>query len=280
MSAVTLPSEARGRASLKFARLDGETRLAGLYQHDPLRVMFPAPPQGEIPCAAIVTTSGGLVGGDAIEIEVAAGPGARALVMPQAAEKVYRSVGPDCRIDVSLSAGPDAWLEWLPQETILFQGARLRRATRIEVSRSARVFAGEMLVFGRIARGERLTSGLVHDAWEIRRGGKLTWVDALHVEERLGEVLSLAAGFDGAAATATTVYVDDAPEGLLAFARELLPDGPSGTRAGASVVNDVLVTRWIGRDAFSLRREFGRFWTAFRARAGGLPPRLPRLWEI
>jgi urease accessory protein len=280
MSAVTLPSEARGRAALKFAHIDGETRLAGLYQHEPMRVLFPEPAADDIRCAAIVTTSGGLVGGDEIEIEVSAGPGTAALVMPQAAEKVYRSAGADCRIEVALEVGANAWLEWLPQETILFQGARLRRLTRIDLAPGAAILAGEMLVFGRRARGERLATGLVRDAWEIRRSGRLVWADALHMDDRLAEILAHAAGFDGAEAAATTVYADDAPERLLDAARELLPHGVAGLRTAATVVGGVLITRWIGHDAFCLRREFGRFWAGFRAHAAGLPRRLPRLWDI
>ncbi len=280
MSAVTLPSEARGRAALRFVHIDGETRLAGLYQHDPLRVLFPQPAEGEAPCAAIVTTSGGLVGGDVVEIEVSTGPGARALVMPQAAEKVYRSAGADCRIDVVLDVGAGGWLEWLPRETILFDGARLRRLTRIDVAPGARVLAGEMLVFGRHARGERLVTGLVRDAWEIRRDGRLVWADALHLDERLAEILAHPAGFDGAQAAATTVYTDDAPDQLPDAARELLPGDTADLRCAATVVSGVLITRWIGRDAFRLRREFGRFWAEFRGRAAGLPARLPRLWDV
>jgi urease accessory protein len=285
MSAVTLLcetrlSETRGRAALKFVQLDGESRLAELYQHDPLRVLFPEVPADEPPCAAIVTTSGGLVGGDVLDIEVSLGPGARALVMPQAAEKVYRSAGADCRVDVALTLGAGGWLEWLPQETILFDGARLRRLTRIDMAPGARVFAGEMLVFGRTARGERLTTGLVRDAWEIRRDGRLIWADALHLDDGLAGILAHPAGFDGAVAAATTVYVDDGAGQLLDVARELLPGDVPGLRTAATVVNGVLITRWIGRDARRLRHCFGRYWAGFRARAAGLPARLPRLWEI
>ena len=172
MSVATLRSEpetdatihTHGAASVAFARDDDVTRLTGLYQRDPLRVLFPDVPEGEIPTAVLVTTSGGLVGGDRLDVSVAVGDGAEAMMFGQAAEKVYRSAGPTSRIAVELSVGRDGWLEWLPQETILFEGARLERRTLIEIAPGARALAGEILVFGRIAGGERLSRGLVRDA--------------------------------------------------------------------------------------------------------------------
>lgn len=285
MSAVTLRSDSaaapvRGRAEIVFATRGEETRLASLFQHDPLRVLFPSPPPGDLLTAALVTTSGGLVGGDELTIRVAAGAGARAQVSSQAAEKIYRSAGDDCRIDMTLDAGPESWLEWLPQETIVFDGARFRRRTVIDAAPGARVLAGEILVFGRTAMGETLRSGLVRDAWEVRRDERLVWADALHLDGDLAGPLVHPAGLDSATATATAVYVGDDGPGLLEPVRDLLDDCDAGVRAAASVINDILVVRWIAAEALALRRAFGGFWAAFRQRAAGLPDRLPRLWYI
>jgi len=98
--AVARAIAVHGKGRVAFRESDGATRLDDLYQHDPVRILFPTPAAGEPPQAAIVTTSGGLVGGDVIEIEAHVGNRARALVSPQAAEKVYRSDGGDCRINV------------------------------------------------------------------------------------------------------------------------------------------------------------------------------------
>ena len=288
MSVATLRSEpaavattrTHGAASVTFARDDGATRLAGLYQQDPLRFLFPEVPAGEIPTAVLVTTSGGLVGGDRLDVSVAIGDGAQAMVFGQAAEKVYRSLGPTSRIAVELSVARDGWLEWLPQETILFDGARLKRRTRIEIAPGARVLAGEILVFGRVASGERLSRGLVRDAWEVRRQDRLVWADALHLEDDMAGVLADPACFDGAAAYGTIIYADVEPLRRLDLARSLVDAGAGGLRAGATVVNGVLVARWLGRDAGNLRRAFGDFWAAFRAAAGGRRGTLPRLWHV
>ena len=199
----------------------------------------------------------------------------------QAAEKVYRSLGPRCRVEVDLSAAAGSWLEWLPHETILFEGARLDRTTRIEHAPGARVLAGEMLVFGRSAHGEMLTHGCFRDAWEVRRQGRLVWADALAAAGDLAPVLAAPACLAGAAALATAVYVGDGVDDALAYARDLTAGPAAGDMAIAvTCVAGVLVCRWLGRDARALRAAFGRFWAAFRHRLGGLPPVLPRVWSV
>jgi urease accessory protein len=270
---------ADGRAEIGLIA-DGErTRLAHLYQHEPLRVLFPTPATGDCLHAALVTTSGGLVGGDRLSVDVQAARGARVLVSPQAAEKVYRSMGADCRIEVALTAAAASWLEFLPQETILFDGARLARVTRIEAEAGARVFAGEMLVFGRIGRGERLTHGFVRDAWEVRRDGSLVWADTLLLDGDVAAPLAHPAGFDGATACAAAIYVGSDAGSHLETARDALADCPD-VRCGATLVNDVLVARFLGRDARVLREAFAGYWRTMRHRMGGLPPRMPQLWHI
>ena len=270
-----------GRAEVAFAAGDGRTRLKSLYHHDPLRVLFPAPPPGELPTAALVTTSGGLVGGDALTVRVSAEAGARALVTAQAAEKIYRSAGADCRIEMDLAADTGAWLEWLPQETIVFEGARFRRRTCVEAAADARVLAGELLVFGRSAMGEAVTRGLVRDAWEVRVGGRLVWADALHMDRDLQSILAHPAAMGGIKACATAAYVAaDAGDHLETARAQLVETATGDVRAAATVVNGVLVMRWMGPDAASLRIAFGGFWAQFRHWVAGLPEALPRLWHI
>jgi len=287
---ATSPSEARsatppganlvdGRAEIVFVCDGARTRLAHLYQHEPLRVLFPAAPAEDCLQAALVTTSGGLVGGDRLAVDIRAGRGASALISPQAAEKVYRSTGAECRIHVSLAGEAGSWLEWLPQETILFEGARLRRSTIIEAAAEARVFAGEMLVFGRVGRGERFSRGLVRDAWDVRRAGALVWADALLLSDDTAAALAHPAGFDGAVACATAIYVAPDAGQRLADARRALGD-PAEVRCGATLVNGIVVARFLSRRPLALRDAFGAFWKSFRHAVAGLPPVLPRLWHV
>ncbi len=162
------------------------------------------------------------------------GDAARALVIGQAAEKVYRSLGADCIVETELHAGRGAWLEYLPQETILFDGARLRRRTQLHLDDGARCLTGGILVFGRAARGETLTRGLVHDVWEFRgRDGRLRWKDALHLDGDIETLLSRKATFGGAAAYGSLIYAGDDAAGHLQTVRDLAAAG-NGLRIGAT----------------------------------------------
>ena len=269
-----------GRAEVGFALRDGVTRLKHLYQHEPLRVLFPDAPAGDVPVAALVTTSGGLVGGDRIEIAATVGAGAQARIAPQAAEKIYRSLGPPVVVELGFEVGPGAWLEYLPLETILFDGARLERSCRLDLAADARAMAGEILVFGRQARGEVMTTGAVRDAIAVRRAGRLIWADAFDLRGDLTR-LDHPAGVGGARALATLIYVGDDAATFVDPVRDLqaafpVPDG----QAGATAIGPVLVARWLGRDVLAMRRAYANVWQQLRARAAGLPPVLPRLWHV
>jgi urease accessory protein len=259
----------------------GGTRLVELGQRVPLRVLLPADPAVGLPTAVLITTSGGLAGGDALAVRVRVGRAAGALVTSQAAEKVYRSTGPACRIDIDLDVGADAWLEWLPQETILFDRSRLVRATRVALAAGARLLAGEMLVFGRRAMGETLTTGLLRDTWRIHRGGRLAWHDALALDGDIAALVARPAGFAAAAAAATLLYAADDAEAHLATAQGLADAWAAtaeGVRAAATHVNGLLLLRASAADPRPLRDGLMHAWRAMRAAVRGLPPAVPRVW--
>jgi len=274
-----------GRALLKVAREGTRDRLADLYMRDPLRVLFPNTPAGEPLSAVLATTSGGLVGGDRLEIEVRVGAGAQLQLVGQAAEKIYRSAGVDTRVELKLEAGPGALLELMPQGTILYDGARLDRRVGVDAAADAQVLTGEIVAFGRRAMGERFARGLLRDRWFVRRAGRLVWADALVLEGDVAVALASPAGFAGAAACGTAILLARAPEAALELARGLLEQapreaGPQTVRSGASLVEGVLVARFLSADAAALRRAFGRFWQGLRAGACGLPERLPTIWNV
>src|SRR4051812_21378578 len=158
---------ADGAFELGFGVSPRGTVLRHLFQQAPLRILFPDPEPGEPPTAALLNCAGGLAGGDALHQSVRLENGARATLSTAAAEKIYRSLGPDTRIETSLFLGANAWLEWLPQETILFDGARMARRMRADLAEGARLLAAETLVFGRAVRGETMTTGAVFDSWRL-----------------------------------------------------------------------------------------------------------------
>jgi urease accessory protein len=252
------------------------TRIADLYQRDPCRALFPMSEPGDVFQAVMLTTSGGLTDGDRVAVSISAGRNTRALVTTQAAEKIYRARAENTVISVDLDVQAGAWLEWLPQETILFDGARFRRETRIALAADARLLAAEIVVFGRAARGERIVSGHYLDRWRVAREGRLVWADALGWSDDPPAALKHPAGFGGAAALATIVYAGPDAPALLDDTRAALAD--TKCRSGATLVNGLLVARILADGAQSLRSDLAQLWCSLRQKAGNLPPVLPRTW--
>jgi urease accessory protein len=284
---LTAENGVRGVAEIGFACRDGATHLTHLYQHDPMRVLFPAAEAGDASLAVLVTTSGGLVAGDRIRVAVRLGSGAALHVTASAAEKIYRSTGATTGIAQDLSVGSAAWLEYLPPETILFDGARLRRHTTVALAPGAGFLGGGIIVFGRRARGECFTHGLLHEEWQVSRDGALVWGDALHLDEANGgdiaAVIADPACFDRAASCATLILAPPKgdPRGLVEGARAVQQQSLApGLRAGVTAVGGLVVARWLGPDSQALRRAFGDLACHLRAAAMGLPPHLPRLWDV
>ncbi len=260
---------ASGESRVAFARRDGQTRLSDLYQRDPCRVLFPDPEPGEPPQAVLVTTSGGVTGGDLLTMAVEVGPGGTAVAATQAAEKIYRAAGADaCAMDIALTVGEGGTLDWLPQETIVFQGARLKRRTMADVATGGALLACEMVVLGRAASGERFTSGLLLDSWSVRRAGRLVWTDTLRV---VGETPT-GAGFGEANALATIIGVWEDPQPRFEQARTLL-ERADWVRAGVTLVNGIVVARLLG-EATAVRAATTHFLGDLRG------CRLPRVWHV
>ena len=278
-----MPRSVHGVAEIGFANRGGVTRLRHLYERDPLRVLFPRPEPGEPPQAVIVTTSGGLVAGDRIDVSVALEDGATAHVTASAAEKIYRSLGQTTEINQSMQVGNNAVLEFLPPETILFDSARLRRATTVDLAARGAFFGGDIVIFGRRARGERFTRGLLHEVWEIRREGRLIWGDALHLAEDVGRIIEDPACFDGAAGFATLIWApaDNNLGSLLNGARVVQSAAAGdGIKGGISIVNGLLLARWLGFDTLLMRQAYADLACYLRAKALNLPRCLPRLWHV
>lgn len=278
MSAASWPSEAprsapvrqrsEGSVRVTAAASGGRTHLAGLAESGSLRARMPRVSDGVE--AVLVNTAGGVACGDHFSISAEAGEGARLTLATPAAEKVYRSDGAVSRIDVHLSAQAGAVLHWLPQETILFDEARLARSYQVELAHDACFLSFEAVVCGRAARGEAMASGLVSDQWRVRRGGELVYADAFRLAGPISSLLARPAIARGAAAFATCLYVAPDAESRLEEARDLLAGATC--EAGASAWNGLLAVRWLAADIETLRRDATSFLIGLRGVA------MPRVW--
>jgi urease accessory protein len=233
----------------------------------------PAAGPGMVPEVVLVNTAGGLTGGDRLDYGLAVGPGAAMLATTQSAERVYRAGGGSAQVGIALSVGAGAALDWLPQETILFQGGRIDRRVEADLAQDARLTLVETLVLGRAAMGETVTAAHVTDQWRIRRGGRLIHAEALRLSGDIVRATGGPATLRGARAMATLVHIGLDAETRLAPARALIA-GMDGIHAAASLRGDVLILRFLAADHAPLRRALARFLAAFRAAP------LPRVWIV
>lgn len=266
---------ARGRAEVGVARRSGRTALARLAQEGSAKAFLPrvAGPAVE---AVLVNSAGGMAGGDLFRWGAEVGAGAALVVSTQAAERVYRSTGAEARVEARLSVGAGGRLDWLPQETILFDCARLSRRLEVDMAADARLTLVETLVFGRAAMGERLSQTWVSDQWRIRRAGRLVHAEALRLDGDAGFALGRRALLGGAAAMATLVHLAPDAAERLEDARALAQAARArrGVEAAVSLKASVLIARLLGSDAQALRAALVDFLVAFR----GEPP--PRVWAL
>jgi urease accessory protein len=209
--------------------------------------------------------------GDRFAVEVEAQSGASVTVATPAAEKVYRSDGPVAEMAVGLAVGESARLDWLPQETILFDRARLTRRLDADIAENACLTLFEAVVFGREARAERIMHGLFEDRWRIRRGRRLVYADTLRLEGPIANLLQKPSVANGARAVATLLYVAPDAEARLETARQHLISG-NGTDAAASAWNGLLAVRFSAVTIEALRAAACPFLVAFRREP------LPRVW--
>jgi urease accessory protein len=279
---------ANGAVRLEFSAASGtQTVLTDLYQRAPCRALFPEPENDDLVQAVLLTTSGGLTGGDTTDVDIEVRAGARVTVTTQAAEKLYRSVAPDsvARVEIAMRVETGALAEWLAQETILFNGSRLRRRLHADVSTGARLLAVESIVLGRTAMGERFDTGFLHDAWRIRRRGRLLWADALHIPTDVRALRTARFGFGTAVACSTIVYVGDDAARQLVTVRQLLDENRilqshrGSVTAAATAFDGLLLVRLLADDCGELRSAVVELIRGIRELVYGLPARLPRVWH-
>lgn len=262
---------ARGGVSVAFKSEAGHpTRLADLHERGGYRAKFPR--THGLTEAVLINTGGGLLGGDAVVLDVSVGSGAAAQVTTQSAERVYRSLGPDCRVAIALTVADGARLHWLPQETILFNHARLARTITADLADDATLLMVETTVFGRSAMAETMTAGHLRDVWRISRGGVLVYADTIQIAGNLHKQLARRAIGAGAGAMATILYVAPDAADRIEGARTVLAGRTA--RAAVSAWNGILVGRLLAPSADALKADVVRIAAYLSGHA------LPRVWGV
>jgi urease accessory protein len=268
LARISAANRAVGGITLAVRASSGLTRRARVREDGSLRVRCPGPPSAELE-AVIVNTAGGIAGGDRLMLDITAEAGARLLVTTAAAEKVYRTLEAAASIDVKLRLGAGSSLAWLPQETILFDRARLERAIEVDLADDARLLMAEAIVFGRVGMGEAVNEAFLFDRWRLRRGGQLVHAEATRLDGAVARKLAQPAVANGGIAVAT-VLVMPGDETTIAGVRALRRDLRG--EAGASAWNGLALVRLCATDGEALRHDL----LAVLAAVRGAP--LPRLW--
>jgi urease accessory protein len=267
-SAIFAANRAQGAVRFDVRCEDGVTRRGRLHESGSLRVRFPSP-EGEGLSAVFVNTAGGVAGGDRFDIAVSAGEGARLTLTTAAAEKVYRAPDAPAQLDISLKAADGAHLAWLPQETILFDAAKISRRIDIDLAESASLLLCEIVVFGRAAMGERMERGEFVDRWRLRRGGRLVFAETVRLDGGIGAKLARPAVAKGGVAVATALIVPG-DEAVVERIREAA--NSFGGEVGISAWNGFAMARFCAQDAAALRADM----MTVLGRVS--PTALPRLW--
>lgn len=260
-------NRARGRIALSVSASSGVTRRTHVQEKGSLRVRFPGAP-GPTLEAVVVNTAGGVAGGDRFELEFKVGAGADLVVGTVAAEKIYRSDGPDAKMNIKLNVAAGGSLSWMPQELIFFDQARLRRSIDVELAGDASVLVAEAAVLGRTAMGERVESGDFFDRWRVRRDGRLLFGDGLRLDAAIAGQLAEPAIARSNIAFATVLMVpgeEDHVAAVRAVNDQFIGEG------GVSAWNGLMLMRLCAPDGAALRHDLMLTLAALRRSA-------PQLW--
>lgn len=259
----------RAELALRFAPRRGRTALVGRQHRGPLLVQRPFYPEGEVCHCYVLHPPAGIVGGDRLDVALDLEPGSHALLTTPGATRFHFSRELEAAVEQQARLADGAVLEWLPQETLLFDGAHARAATRIHLQDGARFCGWEILGFGRPACGERFASGTVDFRFELYRGGR-----PLLLERLRGA--GPPPGLRGYGAWGTFVLTG-AGGAALATARDILAVAGDAL-CGATLIGDTLVGRGLAAGCESLRGAFIALWSALRPICLGRPAAAPRIW--
>jgi len=265
---------AQGQLILSFKRLGAVTKIDTMFQQGALKARLLRPQDARLCEVVTLNISGGVAGGDQLETVVTLAPGTQVALASQAAERIYRALGQAARLRTKLTVHDGAGLDYLPQETILFDRFALNRALDIELHGDAEFIGVETLLFGRQAMGEAVQFGALRDQIRLRHDGRLVFQDMTRLEGAIAAQLQRGAVANGASAVASLIIAGPEAPQKLDRLRTVLCAAP-GIVAGASAFENMIFARLLAPDGASLRQCLMSALEACRGRR-----QLPRVWQL
>jgi len=268
----------RACLKLRFAAQQNRTVLVGRVHSGPLVVQKALYPEGESIChAVIVHPPGGIAGGDRLQLRTQLETGAHALLTTPGAGKWYKANGHAAQQQLHFSVASNATLEWLPQETIVFDAAQAQMQTRVELHGDAKYAGWEIICLGRRAAGEKFANGSLRQRTQIFRDGELIFNDTANL--RAGDrVLLSPVGLNGHSVSATfTIAAGKVPSDIVDACREIIPR--AGNEYGLTALPEIFIARCIGDNAEQVREYFEMLWKIMRPWYAGIDMQRPRIWS-
>jgi urease accessory protein len=277
-AAPVTAAEARGSWSatldLLFESRRKHTVLGRRAHRGPLLVQRPFYPEGGLCHVYILHPPAGVVGGDRLTLTAAVEPDAQALMTTPAATKFYRSDGRIGEVSQYLRVAGGSSLEWLPQENIVFDGARASVSTMVDLHNGARFIGWDMTCLGRPANGEDFAGG----SWQQRLSVRLE--GAPLVNERLQ--------LDGSqhwervgirdCNTLATLYAYPCSDAEIKAARDGQDESAAESWAGITLCDGLLVCRLLTRDGGDAQSRLRNWWQSLRPLVIGRDACAPRIW--
>ncbi|MDP2793090.1 MAG: urease accessory protein UreD [Sulfurisoma sp.] len=263
---------------LGFVKRGESTVLARRAHVGPLRVQKPLYPEGPAICHAVVLhPPSGIAGGDELDIRIDVAAGAHALLTTPGAGKWYRSAGPLAKQGVIIKVGAGGTAEWLPQESIVFDGVQANMNAEIALAADARFFGWEVLCLGRRASGENFSHGTLRLANRITRDGRPLWLERGRIDGG-GPLLDSPVGLAGFSVCGTLLATGEADATLLTACRAV-PCAETGAQIGITALPELFVARYLGHSSEAARGWFADLWRLLRPALIGAPAQTPRIWN-
>ncbi|MDX2239202.1 MAG: urease accessory protein UreD [Leptolyngbyaceae cyanobacterium bins.302] len=273
-----MSSNWQGRLQIQYGYVDDATRILSSQVQAPLKVQRPFFPEGSQVCHSVILhTAGGVVGGDRLSLNLDLQPRAHALVTTAAASKIYRSNGQEAQQEVRIQIAPNACLEWLPQETIVFEQAQYRQQMRVDLAPGATWMGWEITRFGRTARGEQFLAGEWRSHTEVWQGDRPLWIDRQWLPGSEATFFSPHA-LAGCPVVGSFACIGQPVEPELIAKIRSTWTGSSG-QVGVTRLQTGLLCRYRGHSTIEVRQWFVRVWEVMRSHDRQRPICIPRVWQ-